>query len=61
MGTCLVVGATGHQGDIVARRLLGQGVPVRALVRESFDHGSLAEAGAELVLWVRGAFAASGE
>jgi uncharacterized protein YbjT (DUF2867 family) len=46
-----VTGATGQQGGSVARRLLADGVPVRALVRrpESEAAQALADAGAELV------------
>lgn len=47
----VVTGATGQQGGSVARRLLADGVPVRALVRrlESDAAKSLAAAGVELV------------
>ncbi len=47
----VVTGATGQQGGAVARRLLADGVPVRALVRrpESDAAKALAAAGAELV------------
>ncbi|MGW4059235.1 SDR family NAD(P)-dependent oxidoreductase [Amycolatopsis sp. NPDC004747] len=47
----VVTGATGRQGGAVARRLLADGVPVRALVRrpESDAATALAAAGAELV------------
>jgi uncharacterized protein YbjT (DUF2867 family) len=48
----LVTGATGQQGGIVARRLLADGVPVRALVRrpESEAARAIEAAGAELVV-----------
>jgi uncharacterized protein YbjT (DUF2867 family) len=47
----VVTGATGQQGGAVARRLLADDVPVRALVRrpESDAAKALAAAGAELV------------
>jgi uncharacterized protein YbjT (DUF2867 family) len=47
----LVFGATGSHGGAVAHALLGEGVPVHALVRDpSSDRArALAEAGAELV------------
>lgn len=47
----LVTGATGNQGGATARRLLADGVPVRALVRDPGADAAvaLAEAGAELV------------
>ncbi|MFE0022264.1 NmrA family NAD(P)-binding protein [Amycolatopsis sp. NPDC059021] len=47
----VVTGATGRQGGSVARRLLADGVPVRALVRQPGSDAakSLAAAGAELV------------
>ncbi|MGI5499023.1 NmrA family NAD(P)-binding protein [Lentzea sp. CA-135723] len=46
----VVTGATGQQGGAVARRLLADGVPVRALVRrpEADAAQALASAGAEL-------------
>ncbi|WP_428264659.1 NmrA/HSCARG family protein [Haliangium sp.] len=46
-----VVGATGRQGGAVARRLLREGVPVRALTRrpQSAPAQALARAGAALV------------
>lgn len=46
----LVAGATGKQGGATARRLLAQGRPVRALVRDPAAPAAraLAEAGAEL-------------
>ncbi len=45
-----VVGATGEQGGAVARRLLSQGVPVRALVRDPAAEKAraLADRGADL-------------
>ncbi|TDD62690.1 NAD-dependent epimerase/dehydratase family protein [Kribbella antibiotica] len=48
----LVTGATGQQGGIVARRLLADGVPVRALVRrpESEAARAIAAEGVELVV-----------
>ncbi|WP_394618674.1 NmrA family NAD(P)-binding protein [Lentzea sp. JNUCC 0626] len=45
----VVTGATGQQGGAVARRLLADGVPVRALVRRPEAAQALADAGAELV------------
>ncbi|MBP2471939.1 uncharacterized protein YbjT (DUF2867 family) [Crossiella equi] len=47
----VVTGATGQQGGSVARRLLADGVPVRALVRTPGAEAAqvLARAGAELV------------
>lgn len=47
----LVTGATGNQGNAVARHLLGRGIPVRALTRspDSKVAGELAGAGAEVV------------
>ncbi|MFJ9368624.1 NmrA/HSCARG family protein [Nocardia sp. NPDC101769] len=47
----LVVGATGQQGGAVARRLLGAGVPVRALTRNpgKASARALADHGAEVV------------
>lgn len=45
----LVVGATGTLGGMVTRRLLAEGEPVRALVRDGSDYGWLDKAGAELV------------
>ncbi len=49
--TVLVTGATGRQGGAVARRLLAEGRPVRALVRQkaTASAAALAAAGAELV------------
>lgn len=46
-----VVGATGHQGGAVARALLDQGAPVRALTRDPASPAAtaLAARGAELV------------
>jgi uncharacterized protein YbjT (DUF2867 family) len=48
--TVLVTGATGRQGGAVARRLLADGRPVRALVRDAAAPSAraLAAAGAEL-------------
>ncbi|MFF2086299.1 NmrA family NAD(P)-binding protein [Nocardia sp. NPDC058176] len=48
----LVTGATGQQGGATVRRLLADGVPVRALVRDRDTAAAraLAEAGAELAL-----------
>src|SRR5690242_8452187 len=48
----LVTGATGQQGGIVARRLLADGVPVRALVRRPASDAAqaIAAEGAELVV-----------
>lgn len=47
----LVTGATGKQGGATARRLLAEGRPVRALVRDTTSPGAtaLAAAGAQLV------------
>ncbi|HUP46226.1 MAG TPA: SDR family oxidoreductase [Thermoanaerobaculia bacterium] len=44
----LVVGATGHLGGLIARRLLAEGRQVRALVREGSDGTKLARAGAQI-------------
>jgi len=44
----LVTGATGFVGGLLARRLLDEGVHVRALVRDLARAGGLAGAGAEL-------------
>ncbi|MFF0344694.1 NmrA family NAD(P)-binding protein [Kribbella sp. NPDC004875] len=48
----VVTGATGQQGGSVARRLLADGVPVRALVRRPDADAARAieAAGAELVV-----------
>jgi NAD(P)-dependent dehydrogenase (short-subunit alcohol dehydrogenase family) len=48
----LVTGATGQQGSATARRLLAEGWPVRALVRDPHSPAAtaLARAGAELVV-----------
>ncbi|WP_278263835.1 NmrA family NAD(P)-binding protein [Nocardia sp. AG03] len=48
----LVTGATGQQGGATARRLLADGHPVRALVRDADSDGAraLATAGAELAV-----------
>ena len=43
----LVVGATGHVGGMIARRLLEQVRPVRILARQNRGYGALVEAGAE--------------
>jgi uncharacterized protein YbjT (DUF2867 family) len=48
--TVLVYGATGTQGEPVARRLLDQGAHVRALVRDEGRARWLHDAGAEIVL-----------
>lgn len=50
-GPVLVFGATGQQGGSVATALLGDGVPVRAFVRDPGSAAAVAlrEAGAELV------------
>lgn len=45
----LVVGATGLVGGQIARGLLAQNRPVRALVRNGSDHQALSDAGAETV------------
>src|SRR4029434_4735357 len=45
----LLVGATGLVGGMIARRLLGQGLAVRILVRPGSDYHSLVEAGAQPV------------
>jgi uncharacterized protein YbjT (DUF2867 family) len=45
----LIVGATGMVGSLITRRLLERGEPVRVLVRDGSDHGSLVAAGAEAV------------
>jgi NADH dehydrogenase len=45
----LVVGATGRLGGAIARKLLAQGVPVRAMARHRDKLEPLAEAGAEIV------------
>ncbi len=45
----LVVGATGMLGGAIARRLLGRGEKVRALVRDPSGEKALREAGAETV------------
>ncbi|GII84957.1 NmrA family transcriptional regulator [Sphaerisporangium siamense] len=46
----LVTGATGRQGGAVARALLDEGVPVRALVRDPRRAAHLAGLGAELAV-----------
>jgi uncharacterized protein YbjT (DUF2867 family) len=46
----VVLGATGNTGGVVARTLLDQGKPVRALVRSSEKARALFECGAEVVL-----------
>jgi uncharacterized protein YbjT (DUF2867 family) len=45
----LVVGATGSLGSMIVRRLLDQGKPVRAFVRESSNYQAIKAAGAEVV------------
>jgi NADH dehydrogenase len=48
----LVVGATGHLGGEICRRLTARGLPVRGLVRPTSDHGAISALraiGAELV------------
>jgi nucleoside-diphosphate-sugar epimerase len=47
---CLVTGATGFIGGHVARRLAGEGVPVRALVRPGRDTSELQRLGVELAV-----------
>lgn len=50
--TCLVVGATGHVGGVVAHRLLDLGCDVRALVRGDPERpaaGALSKAGVRLL------------
>jgi len=44
----VIVGATGQMGTRVARRLLQEGGPVRAFVREGSAYRRLQEAGVEL-------------
>lgn len=46
----LVVGATGLLGGSIARRLLGQGKPVRTLVRSDSRYDGLIAAGAEAAI-----------
>jgi uncharacterized protein YbjT (DUF2867 family) len=46
----LVTGATGNIGSHLVRELAGSGVPVRALVRKSRDHGALCEHAVEVAL-----------
>lgn len=48
--TILVTGATGKVGSEAVRVLRGQGLPVRALVRDEDQARALAEGGAELVV-----------
>ena len=48
-GTILVAGATGRLGGVIVRRLLGAGVPVRALGRNRDKLESLAALGADTV------------
>jgi uncharacterized protein YbjT (DUF2867 family) len=50
-GVIAVTGATGQQGSVVAKRLLAQGWPVRALTRDASKPAAqaLAAAGAEVV------------
>jgi len=45
----LVVGATGQLGGLIARMLLGQGKPVRVLVRDGSSYDELVTAGAQAV------------
>ena len=45
----LIVGATGHLGGHIARQLLEQGHPVRAMTRDPVRASALAAAGAEIV------------
>lgn len=47
-GRILVVGATGQLGGVIARKLLGLGMPVRALARNRQKLEPLAAAGAEI-------------
>ena len=46
----LVAGATGLLGSTVTRELLAAGHPVRVLVRPASGYGTLADAGAEVVI-----------
>lgn len=48
-GPCLVTGASGFIGGRLAARLLGEGRPVRCLVRASSDTAALRSLGAPLV------------
>lgn len=45
----LVAGATGYIGDLLAKRLLDQGEPVRCLARTPSKASALADRGAEIV------------
>jgi NADH dehydrogenase len=46
----LIVGATGQLGGRIARELLSQGLPVRALCRRGSGFGALRRMGAEIVM-----------
>jgi ornithine--oxo-acid transaminase len=48
--TCLLTGSTGFIGGHLAERLVGQGLPVRCLVRETSDTSLLESLGVELVV-----------
>ncbi len=48
--TALVTGATGFVGAAVARKLVSEGITVRALVREAANLGNLQGLGAELAV-----------
>src|SRR5689334_17922493 len=49
MGTILIVGAGGRLGGVVARRLLAEGTPVRALSRTPAKLADLRALGADVV------------